>query len=50
MFDCGVNLSSGQFSDYIQTLKEHSIEAGIKGWVCISNCEKKCGKKFIILS
>ena len=39
MFDCGVNLSSNQYSNYIQTLKEHSVEAGIKGWIAISNCE-----------
>ena len=44
MYDCGVNLSSNQYSDYIQTLKEHSIEAGIKGWIAISNCEMEWDK------
>jgi TatD DNase family protein len=41
MYDCGVNLSSSQFKGYIDTLKEHSIEANIKGWIVISNGEKE---------
>jgi len=41
MFDCGVNLCSSQFNNYIETLKEHSINAGIKGWITISNSENE---------
>ena len=41
MFDCGVNLCSSQFNDYIPTLKQHSIESGITGWIAISNSEKE---------
>jgi TatD DNase family protein len=44
MYDCGVNLSSSQYLNYIQTLKDHSIEAGIKGWITISNREKEWDK------
>lgn len=41
MYDCGVNLSNSQYIDYIDTLKQHSIEGGIKGWLVISNSEKE---------
>lgn len=41
MFDCGVNLYSSQFNDYIPTLKTHFIETSIKGWFAISNSEKE---------
>ena len=41
MFDCGINLCSSQFNNYIETLKKHSLEAGITGWITISNDEKE---------
>jgi TatD DNase family protein len=41
MFDCGVNLSSKQFSNYIPTLKTHSVETGLGGWISISNAENE---------
>ena len=44
MYDCGVNLSSKQYTNYIETLKTHSIESGIKGWIAISNSEDEWKK------
>jgi TatD DNase family protein len=41
MYDCGVNLSDDQYINYVETLKEHSIDGGIKGWIVISNSEKE---------
>ena len=44
MYDCGVNLCSKQYTNYIETLKTHSIESGIKGWIAISNSENEWEK------
>lgn len=44
MYDCGVNLSSKQYINYIETLKNHSVESGIKGWIAISNSEDEWEK------
>lgn len=41
MFDCGVNLASNQYYDYIHVMKKHSIDSNINGWIAISNCEKE---------
>lgn len=42
MYDYGVNLCSSQYSNYLLTLKAHSIEAGINDWIAISNSENEC--------
>lgn len=44
MFDCGVNLCSKQFNNYLDTLKTHSIGTGLNGWIAISNSEKEWEK------
>ena len=37
VFDCGVNICSKQYNNYIDTLVDHSIDAKLSGWILISN-------------
>jgi TatD DNase family protein len=44
MIDCGVNLSNKNYDGYIETLKQHSKDNGVNGWITISNSEKEWTK------